>query len=1029
MHITLISACERRAIKRSNALLDSYAIRTGERSWQTPITTEAMRELRAALRRVATRQTAVACYVNEGMRRMRLLWVVGSQDKFGPEGAYPVAYTRRKQPPTPDWLRPVALLARLAGLIHDWGKASNWFQAKLRHSKAPQADPVRHEWLSLLLYRHWRDGQSWPQAWAALPAWFAYPAQDLSERLPWLRQGLSSWRDALEFIVVSHHQLLGAEISNCERHTLDRGPFFRPGQPEARAVPLDAAGELPEALFKEVAVLHQRLDKLLHDKPRDYWWPLALQARAALIFADHKISADPLRRNGQGPLYANTVNDQGQRVLKQGLAEHVQDVAVSAADAAYTLASVRLPALSQEAISRITADATPEGRFAWQNRAAAALETLRQHSQQPVLLLNLAGTGSGKTRMNARAACLLSLSPRVRFAVALNLRSLTLQTGHALSQQLGIGSDEIATVIGSRSLSQLHAAAQQASALDEDENPLETQFSGWGEPFPLPSRLAHLAERQPSLRPVLAAPILVATIDYLIAAGEPQRQGHHVAAWLRVMDSDLILDEIDGYDPTALVAVLRLVQSAARAGRNVICSSATLSLPVARALQRAFSSGVAQRSALHGQVYTGKTVVIDDRLPPSVFSPEQDFDAEYNKHISALCHSLGHERHRLAYRQTIAAPTMTSWLDSIVAAVQRLHSAQQWPLAGGHVSFGLVRVANIKTAVQVAQHLLTALPLAQVACYHARDFLIQRHHKEARLDQLLNRKPGQRGIEQDREILAVLRRHAGAAVPFIVVATPVEEIGRDHDFDWAVIEPSSSQSLVQTAGRVNRHRLVRCEQANIALLDANARAVRRAEGQLAAKAPVFIYPGLESSAAPYPSVFLSKLLAPSLFVSAQHPGDNLDARLRFQAERHPLAALDNNSLEQQLKEPLGHLCPENSPHPVRFPSRRLAEAFYTKYPLRGKESHVAYRVDEALHFQRQVQDGYRCTWVEADHAMTHIPLPRPLWLALDMAELQQLCLVHGIAPTEGLRVDLPELDSPAQTYRFSPGLGFWQAQG
>lgn len=29
-------------------------------------------------------------------------------------------------------------------------------------------------------------------------------------------------------------------------------------------------------------------------------------------------------------------------------------------------------------------------------------------------------------------------------------------------------------------------------------------------------------------------------------------------------------------------------------------------------------------------------------------------------------------------------------------------------------------------------------------------------------------------------------------VPFIVVATPVEEVGRDHDFDWAVLDVSSA---------------------------------------------------------------------------------------------------------------------------------------------------------------------------------------------------------------------------------------------
>ncbi|MCG2901860.1 hypothetical protein KZ299_25250, partial [Escherichia coli] len=90
---------------------------------------------------------------------------------------------------------------------------------------------------------------------------------------------------------------------------------------------------------------------------------------------------------------------------------------------------------------------------------------------------------------------------------------------------------------------------------------------------------------------ILASPLLVSTIDYLIAAGEPHQQGHHVKALLRIMTSDLILDEVDGYEPKALIAVLRLVQLAAFYGRNVICSSATLSLTVAKTIHRAFESG------------------------------------------------------------------------------------------------------------------------------------------------------------------------------------------------------------------------------------------------------------------------------------------------------------------------------------------------------------------------------------------------------------------------------------------------------
>lgn len=123
--------------------------------------------------------------------------------------------------------------------------------------------------------------------------------------------------------------------------------------------------------------------------------------------------------------------------------------------------------------------------------------------------------------------------------------------------------------------------------------------------------------------------------------------------------------------------------------------------------------------------------------------------------------------------------------------------------SGVAYSFGLVRVANIATAVDVARHLAKELPQARVACYHANDWHIARFHKEKRLDFLLSRAEGDRHIVADHEIRAFLDEAAHEErpdVPFIVVATPVEEVGRDHDFDWAVLDVSSAQSLVQAAG-------------------------------------------------------------------------------------------------------------------------------------------------------------------------------------------------------------------------------------
>ena len=116
MHVIFISACQKRAIRRSRAILDSYALRAGERCWMSPMTTEGLQEVRAALARSATRQTSVACYQNDGRRRMKLLWIVGARGRFGPEGHFPAGYRRITTPVrVSEWVRHAGLAARLAG--------------------------------------------------------------------------------------------------------------------------------------------------------------------------------------------------------------------------------------------------------------------------------------------------------------------------------------------------------------------------------------------------------------------------------------------------------------------------------------------------------------------------------------------------------------------------------------------------------------------------------------------------------------------------------------------------------------------------------------------------------------------------------------------------------------------------------------------------------------------------------------------------------------------------------------------------
>lgn len=661
MHAIFISACEKRAIKKTRAVLDSYAMRTGHTSWAAPMTMEGLHEIRAALKKSATRQTSVAAYINDGRRRMKLVWIVGSRFRFAPDGAFPVGYTYK---PTqhlliPAWVCAASLLAGAAGDVHDIGKASVQFQNKLKPENRVQriADPVRHEWMSLkLLQKLRKNGWDWQAAWQGIDRGIEKLTLG-SRTVDNLDSSIQDELEAVDYLVVTHHKLLASSG--------DRA-WSEPGEENHVRENMYAASELFQCagklnsdngidVFKSHNSRMQRLQKQTESIEKTerllYWKALSLHARAALIFADHTISAQPYPNSQEQTfaLYANTkASPDGKRKQDQPLEWHLQQVGDRAARVAVQMFSdMQLSGLCEQTVEHISRPTT-NTRFSWQNKAAQALQKfVAKHPDTPSLILNIAGTGSGKTRMNLRAACLLR-PDNPRIAIALNLRSLTLQTGNALQQAMNLADDEIATIIGDSVSQKLFNATNNQQSIDEDENPLEPMFDAMGQEVELPEWLNGLFTKRGQFgqvvdhraKTILSAPLLVSTIDYLIAAGEPQQQGHHVKALLRVMSSDLILDEIDSYEPKALIAVLRLVQLAAMYGRHVICSSATVSLTVATKIHRAFQSGMEMRATLFSTPQHSMVAIIDHLLPAKValettFQPSS-FKVSYQSHLADL---------------------------------------------------------------------------------------------------------------------------------------------------------------------------------------------------------------------------------------------------------------------------------------------------------------------------------------------------------------------------------------------------------
>ncbi|MFH1815608.1 MAG: type I-F CRISPR-associated helicase Cas3f [Pseudomonadota bacterium] len=922
MNVLLVSQCSKRALTETRRILDQFAERRGDRTWQTAITQEGLDTLRRLLRKTARKNTAVACHWIRSRNHSELMWVVGDARQFNAQGAVPTNMTRRdvlRRKDENDWhtAKDIRLLSQLAALLHDLGKASVAFQQRLRNNVA-EKNLYRHEWVSLRLFLAFvghDDDANWLRRLAAPtpdddaswldPARYIRDGLDIDNHPPF--KGLPPLATAVAWLVVTHHRLPVLPVQNATtgqqewlgKRSLsfnaahlpslldavghDWNEVRQPSSPEqispywhfehANAMPM----QQPKWRARAAKIATRLL--ALSATPGTGDWPdnpyVMHLARLSLMLADHHYSSLPpdsderVRGDGEGSLYANTHSD---GKLKQPLDEHLLGVTRMAGSVVHGLPNFErhLPRLARHrGLKKRSADP----RFSWQDKAADAASALRnQATDHGAFIVNMASTGCGKTLANARILYALA-DPQLgmRATFALGLRTLTLQTGRSYRKALNLGEDELAIRVGgaaSRELfehfEQLAEASGSASTqqlIDEDSHVF---YDGQHADHPLLSQ----AMRDDRIRSLLSAPLLVCTIDHLMPATESQRAGRQIAPMLRLMSSDLVLDELDDFDLTDLPALTRLVHWAGLLGSRVLLSSATLPPALVEGMFHAYRSG-----RLHFRRNRGREGGYDSAVEIACLWTDEfgtrrescteadQFVREHENFVQQRVHALTQaidkdgprrrgeliplqiaDKHKEAIHRTFSA--------EVRAAILSAHDrhAETCPHSGKHVSFGLVRMANIEPLVEVAAELFRlGAPedyRIHLCVYHARFPLLLRSAIEHRLDTLLDRREAQ-AVFDSPDIRRAIDATGERNHLFVVLASPVSEVGRDHDYDWAVVEPSSMRSLIQLAGRVQRHRGRSCKSPNVLIFDTNLRHFAAGNGRDGQPAAAFVRPGFE----------------------------------------------------------------------------------------------------------------------------------------------------------------------------------------
>lgn len=620
-------------------------------------------------------------------------------------------------------------------------------------------------------------------------------------------------------------------------------------------------------------------------------------SRLSLMMADHYVSSLDIETSNSARhlgkykddrynVYANTDwNESDTKVYKQQLDQHLIGVGREAEQI-----SKNLPRLKRELNGLLDNDFLANSlrdnlkeqnlakdkvkllidKFSWQDDAQKLAKLIGNKTDKHGFFgINMASTGSGKTLCNAKIIYAIGQQTgQVRFNVALGLRTLTLQTGKEFQEVMKLTEEDLSIAVGGIAVKDLFEKNQNKHK-DSAKKDAETLGSESADDFinvelyldyqgkVTNHPLTRWTKNKPRVNKLLLPPVLVCTIDHLIPATEGIRGGQQIAPMLRLLTSDLILDEPDDFGLSDLPALCRLIHWSAMLGSRVLLSTATMPPALVFACFEAYKNGWKEyaKANIADWDNTIQCAWFDETQKPVEalieFGNFKDFKTTHEKFVTARVEELKKlPPKRIGKIVSIVEDTKLTahenMANTIFDEINQLHQAHHLSKDNKHVSIGLVRMANIDPMIQVAKHLLAKDAPKDTSIhyciYHSRFPLAIRSHIEQNLDTILKRKDPNQIWSIDKEVGVSINTSSHTNHIFIVLASPVAEVGRDHDYDWAIVEPSSIRSMVQLAGRVLRHRDHYPTSANISLLNKNIRALKNN------KKKCFIRPGYEQNA-------------------------------------------------------------------------------------------------------------------------------------------------------------------------------------
>lgn len=770
MQIIVVNQSHKKALKQTAHILDAFLYRIGKNTWSGMMSQESLSIIVNEIKELKSKNTSIQVFWQHAHRLEQIIDIGVAKNGLTEIGKAKSINIKRPN----KFVSELMLAAELAGLWHDYGKVDSEFQTMIR-SKDRIKSNTHHSLISYFAFK------------AKFNSKLDYACSDDGQY-----DSNTLFGTVAKAILTHHHK----PSSGSDGYLFQSSDKF--------GANIDQSSQLIQTISSELNAQSARLIARISKKDYELDSPkLAFYAtRLALMMSDHATSKHEMTSDYASEFLIDTEPSDNELYAKSAklipLERHLMHVASGAKAAIRSIFMHQYPAVLR--LPKIH-DNKPSGVFAWQQKSVDAILSSNMKKEDGFFGVVIGETGSGKTQGGYLVMSALR-NHNPRFTLGLGYGALAVQSGKEYQQEIGLNDHELDIFVGSK-----HMKRNEITGNDDEEFEIEGAYSYQS----LDNGLSPIVEKLFTKQDLslITVPVAVMTIDHIMSAITASR-GAYVKSALRIATSDLLIDEIDSFSAQDCHAIARLCYLTGLFGKRVVVASATLPPELSSMLFDAYQAGYLDYSRSFGGVlYVGS---FSNDLAPIVKIADSSLSSFcfFNDYTKAIQDQLIAKEHRNKIATLELLPCPKDDLSGLFSDIVS-HAVNQADIHHSQIpvtfSTGLVRLNFIKDAQALFLYVIENADriknetgwTIKTNFYSGKMDFLSRKKLEQKLGMLLNRKNSDWMFMPEVQFLT-------EKTLFLLISTPVIEVGRDYDFDFALIEPSSYMSLIQTAGRVLRHR-------------------------------------------------------------------------------------------------------------------------------------------------------------------------------------------------------------------------------